>query len=550
MAKPIRWTQEMVDGYIKKGYWDDTTLYNLWERNARFRPDKEAIVDSNLRLTWAQAKKWIDRLALGFLELGFNKDDIIVIQMPNSWEQTLLRVACEKAGIIYMPALRSLRHTEMEHILRRSEAVGVVIPWKFRDFNYYQMIQDLRPKLPRLQYVFVAGDKVPSGIISIMEMVNRPLEEKYSPEYLKDNGLKATEISFILHTTGTTGLPKFVEYAACHRIWQWKMNAKYLNITGEDVFSLITPHPGGIAFPAFFGAALVGAKVAILQSPDIEDAFRLIEKERVRIACLVPTQLAMMSEHPRCGQYDLSSLRLWWVTGASLPYEVGVKAEAKLGGTVVTVLGASDWGCECINLPEAPQEVRFRTVGKPIDGTEIKLVDEDGREVPPGEVGEILGRGPAGVSGYFKDPEATRKVWTEHGWYKTGDLGKLDESGNLVVVGRKKDMIIRGGQNIYPVEIENLLLQHRKISDVSIVGMPDPVMGQRVCAFVVPQSGQDFTFDDMISFLLEKKVSSFKLPERLELVQEIPMVGDGQKVDKKLLAAVITEKLRAEGEIQ
>jgi len=549
MTKPVRWTEEMVNEYMRRGYWDNTTLYDLWERNARDFPKREAIADSRRRLTWAEAKKWIDRLALGFIKLGLKKDDVIVIQVPNSVEQTLLRVACEKAGIVHMPALRSLRHTEMEYILRYCDAVGVVIPWEIRDFNYYQMIREIRPRLPRLQHVFVVGEKVPGEALSFMEMVKRSVEESYPPNYLRNFGLPSTETSLVLHTTGTTGLPKFVEYAACHRMWQWKMNIKHLGITADDIFALITPHCGGIALPAFFGAPFIGAKTVILESTDIEDAFRLIEKERVTFACAVPTQLAMMVEHPRCKQYDLSSMRLWWCAGASLPYDLGMKVEEKLGGTILTVLGATDWGCECLNLPSSPQQVRLKTVGKPIDDTEIKLVDEDGQEVRRGEVGEIWGRGPAAVSGYFKDAEATKEVWTEDGWYMTGDLGTLDEMGNLIVVGRKKDMIIRGGQNIYPIEIENLLRKHPKISDVAVIGMPDPLMGQRACAFVVPQPGQEFSFDEMLSFLRERNIALFKFPERLELIEKIPMVGSGQKVDKKLLEKDIQEKLKREGRL-
>jgi non-ribosomal peptide synthetase component E (peptide arylation enzyme) len=242
-------------------------------------------------------------------------------------------------------------------------------------------------------------------------------------------------------------------------------------------------------------------------------------------------------------------MRLWWCAGASLPYDLGMKVEEKLGGTILTVLGATDWGCECLNLPSSPQQVRLKTVGKPIDDTEIKLVDEDGQEVRRGEVGEIWGRGPAAVSGYFKDAEATKEVWTEDGWYMTGDLGTLDEMGNLIVVGRKKDMIIRGGQNIYPIEIENLLRKHPKISDVAVIGMPDPLMGQRACAFVVPQPGQEFSFDEMLSFLRERNIALFKFPERLELIEKIPMVGSGQKVDKKLLEKDIQEKLKREGRL-
>lgn len=550
MSKPIRWTEEMVNEYIRKGYWEETTLYDLWAKNARDFPDREALVDSKFRLTWSEAKIWIDRLALGLLDLGLKRDDMLVVQVPTGVEHTLLRVACEKAGVLCLPALRNLRHKEMEYILNFTEAIGIVIPFEYRNFNYYQMIQDLRPKLSRLKHVIIAGDEIPDGALSFKEMIERPAEEEYLQDALKETGLRSTETSLILHTTGTTGLPKFVEYAACHRIWQWKRNSEYLGLNRNEVFGLITPHCGGIALPAFFGAPLVGAKLAVLQSPDIEDAFRLIERERVTFACAVPTQLAMMADHPRRDRYDLSSLRLWWCTGAPLPYEVGVKTEARVGGTIVTLFGATDWGGEVVNGPEVPQEIRLRTVGKPVDGGEIRIVDDEGREVPKGQVGEIQGRGPTCVSGYYKDLESTMEVWTEEGWYRTGDLGRLDGDGRLVIAGRKKDMIIRGGMNIYPVEIENILRKHPKVSDVAIVGMPDPLMGQRACAFIVPKTGHMITFEEMISFLRENKVSSYKLPERLELLEELPTVsGEGQKVDKKRMTAIVTEKLRAEGKI-
>ena len=547
MSKPVRWTQEMIDEYVHKGIWDEATLSDLWDKNAKEIPDRESVVDNHFRLTWREAKKWIDRLALGFLDLGFNRDDLIVVQLPTGVEHTLLRVACEKAGLLCLPALRNLRHTEMEHILGHTEAAGVVIPWVYRDFDYYQMIQDLRPRLPKLQHVFMVGNRVPDGVISIMEMVNKPIENRYPEDYLKGKGLKSTETSLIIHTTGSTGMPKFVEYAACHRVWQWKNTSKRMEITGEDVFALITPHCGGVALPGFFGAPLLGAKLTFLQSTDIEDAFKLIEKERVSVACVVPTQLAMMADHPRRTQYDLSSMRRWWCTGAPLPYDVGMRVEERMPGTIITLLGASDWGIEVINVPETPRELRFSTVGKPIDGSVIKLVDDNGQEVPPGDAGEIWGRGPSCVSGYYKDPVATTEVWTEDGWYKTGDLGRFDNMGNLIVVGRKKDMIIRGGMNVYPIEIENLLIKHPKIQDIAIVGMPDPLMGQRACAFVVKRPGEKFTFEEMVSFLREKKLSSYKLPERMELVENIPTILG--KPDKKGMTAMISGKLRAEGKI-
>ena len=182
---------------------------------------------------------------------------------------------------------------------------------------------------------------------------------------------------------------------------------------------------------------------------------------------------------------------------------------------------------------------------------EVKLLDEEGQEVPSGEIGEVVVRGAVATSGYFRDPETTTQVWGEEpdGWFRMGDLGKFDAQGNLYVVGRKKDMIIRGGQNIIPGEVENMLIAHPKILNVAIVAMPDPVMGEKACAYVIPKPGQDFTFEEMISFLKEKKIAPYKLPERLETVARFPMSGDGQKIIKKALSEDVTSKLRVEGKI-
>ena len=192
-----------------------------------------------------------------------------------------------------------------------------------------------------------------------------------------------------------------------------------------------------------------------------------------------------------------------------------------------------------------PRDQRLLTVGRPSIANEVKIVDESGLEVRQGQVGEIMARGPMCGFGYYKDPEASMKVWTQDGWYHMGDLGKFDEKGNLILIGRAKDMIIRGGQNIYPLEIENLLLTHPKVLDVAIVGMPDPVMGEKACAYVVPKAGQEFKFDEMVSFLKEKKIANYKLPERLEIIGKLPAVA-GQKIDKKALQQAIAQKLKSE----
>jgi non-ribosomal peptide synthetase component E (peptide arylation enzyme) len=218
-----------------------------------------------------------------------------------------------------------------------------------------------------------------------------------------------------------------------------------------------------------------------------------------------------------------------------------------MGGKVIQYYGAVDWGGTILSPLEASRDERWLTAGKPIPYHEVKLADDDGKEVGKEEIGELWGRGPAGVAGYYKNQEATCEVWTRDGWFKTGDLARIDDEGNVIIVGRKKDMIKRGGQNIYPVEVEDMLIAHPNVASVAIVGMPDMLMGERACAFVVPRSGQGFSFEEMVSFLKERRVAAYKWPERLELMNKLPMVGDGQKVDKKALQQDIVQRLKTEG---
>jgi len=224
-----------------------------------------------------------------------------------------------------------------------------------------------------------------------------------------------------------------------------------------------------------------------------------------------------------------------------------VEIEARMKTKIVQCYGAVDFGTICGSDFHDSREVRLLTTGRPYSGGEVKLMDESGRQAPAGEVGEVLARGPHSVSGYFRDPEATGKTW-EGGWYRTGDLGKFQSDGTLMVVGRKKDMIIRGGQNIYPAELEAFLLTHPRVAMAAVVGMPDKLMGEKACAFIVPQRGEALTFEEMVSFLKTKGIAPFKMPERLEVVDGLPWVADGQKVDKKVLAARIAAQIATEGQ--
>lgn len=552
MAKATRFTREMIEEYTTKGYWKPETPSDFYEQNAAKYPDKEALVDDRTRLTWSEVKKLSDRLALAFLNLGLKKDDLIVMQLPNCVESYLVRLACEKAGIICATPLMVLRQKEMEHSLRYLEAVGIVIPWKYRNFDYFEMVQKIRPSLSALEHIFVIGDNVPHGVHSLQKMIEKQPKGKYSYDYLRNTKFKATDVSIIQFTSGTTGFPKFCEAPACCRVVSAHDIKERLGITADDIFAILSNTVAGLgATFCYFGATTIAAaKVVMLSRWDVEKAFELIENEKPTILAAVPAQLAMMNSHTEFAKHDFSSLRLICTGTASIPYELSVELENKTGARIALMYGSLDAGGYCYGSVDAPPEVRRRTVGKPASGNEIKLIDDEGQEVKTGEVGELIVRGPHFSSGYYKDLNATLKAWGSlglEGRFSTGDLGQFDADGNLTIVGRKKEIIIRGGQNIYPGEIESLLLTHPKVSNVAIVPMPDPVMGEKACCYVVPKKGETFTFEEMVGFLKTQEIAMYKLPERLETVSELPVSEDSLKVIKRVLVEDILAKLRAEG---
>jgi non-ribosomal peptide synthetase component E (peptide arylation enzyme) len=544
--KPTRYTAEMIGEYVQKGIWDTMTFAQVWDRNAQLFPDREAIVDSRMRLTWAGAKKRIDRIALGLMELGIEKDQVVVVQLPNCVELILLYVACEKAGMLNLTIYRTMRDKEVEYMLSRTEAPAVVVPWKFRDFDHFAMTQGMRPNLPHLKHIIVAGDEVPEGAISLEEMMRRPIEEKYPREKLYERRYAPFDVTRIRHTTGTTGMPKLVEETICNRMLLAKELARMFKLTSDDVLAAPTPLTGGPGAPALLATPYVGARTVCVEHFEGGEFLKLIERERVSAMGVVPTVLERLAHHPNVGKYDLSSLRIICCSGAPLAPELADEAEQKLGCPIMQRYGIIDAGTITACMADDPKEVRHRTVGKPHPGNEVKLIDEAGKAVPPGADGEIVFRGALTHPGYFKDPERTWATWGREGWYATGDLGRYDKHGNLMIVGRIKDMIIRGGNNIYPIEIEGPLSMHPKVLDVAVVGMPDPVMGEKVCAYIVLRPGEHLTRDEVNSFLKDKDVQAWKLPERLEFVKEMPYVA-GQKVDKKALRKDIAEKLKAEG---
>lgn len=551
--KPIRHDQKLIDRYLKEGTWDESILSDYWDKNANEFPDKEALVDSKgTRLTWAKANQQINRIALAFVkELKLNRDDRVMIQLPNCVEQVLTRVACEKAGIISLALMTTFRETELKEIGNKIEPVGIIIPKQYRKFDFYDLVENIRPDIPSLKHIIVIGDDIPEGCISLREIVETPYEEKYDLKELESRKLHAVnDVGFLSHTTGTTGLPKVIENRiAARSIWASKNHIKKWQLTSDDVVVVIAPIQGGPGGTAgYFCAPIAGAKIILVLEYRQEEILELLEKERATLFACVPTHLSRMVQLP-VEKYDLSSLRFIRCSGGYLAPSLVDEAEEKFGCPILSTFGNQDGGSISGMSITAPKEVRRSTVGKLHPGNEIKILDESGKEVKPGEVGQLYFRSPSAAIGYYRDLEKTMsEAFDEEGWTTTGDLVTLEDDGNIKIVGRKKDIIIRGGQNIYPGEIERYLVEHPKVSEAAVVAMPDPEMGEKACAFVVTKKGQSFTFDKMIEHLNSKKIAKFKFPERLEIIDSLPLAG-GSKVDKKLMRQMISDKLKVEDKI-
>jgi len=552
--KPIRYDQEENEKNLKEGLWDKTILPDYWDTNARQWPNKEALVDSlGNRLTWIQAAQRIDRIAFAMIKnMKLRRDDTLIIQLPNCIEHVLVRLACEKAGVLSIPEMMTFRQTELADIATRTGAVGIVISKQYRKFDHYEMAKELQADIPNLKHIIVAGEDVPEDCISLKAIMDHPYEQEYDPIELMARRLDAVEeVGFLITTTGTTGLPKIIEHRiAAREIWTAKAHIRNWGLGPDDCVLAIAPIAGAAGgTPTYVTAPVGGAKVALEYQYRGEETLQFMEKERVTVIALVPTQLARLLELP-LDKYDLSSLRIIKTAGGYLPPPLAKEAEERFNCSILSTYGTQDTGSVSGVPITASKDQRYTTVGRLHPGVEIKVLDDTGNLVEQGGVGTLWFKGPGNSIGYYRDLKKTMtEAFDKDGFATTGDLVMVTDDGYVKIMGRKKNIIIRGGQNIYPREIEDYLVSYEKVTNAVVVPMPDPEMGERACAFVTLKKGKRLSFHEMIDYLMSKKIAPFKLPERLEVVEAFPLVGESGKIDRRAMVHMITEKLKEEGKI-
>ncbi len=541
-------TDEVVEQYTRQGFWGKGTFLDHFERNAERCPEKEYVVDAKGRVSFSRMSKMVDHIAARLLDFGFKKEDRIAVMLPNWVEFFYMHYAVEKIGAVIVPLFINLRDRDVEYILKATESVGMVIPDYFNKYDYVRMMVDLRKRLNSLRYIFVIGDNIPDGMSSFDRLLEEQTGKKYDEYKFDELRTTDTDVYSMRITSGTTARPKIYMYTENGYVNAAYILKERLRLVENDVMLGIPPISQGIGLWLGFALpTITGCRVVLQEKFDPVESLNLIEKEKVTVAAVVPTQSIKMLNQPELKEIDFSSLRVIQHAGALLPYSVAKEVEEKFRCPVLNCFEASDGPDVCCTSLGDPPEVRYGTVGKPFAGHEVKIIGMDGIELETGQVGEIWSRGPSISAGYYKEPfEVMKESFLEDGWFRHGDLGMIREDGNIIIMGRIKDLIIRGGQNIAPKEIEDLLLTHPKIKEVAVVGMPDHVLGEKCCAFVVPSDSKDpLTFNEMSNYLEENKLAKFKFPERLEIIEELPMIGSA-KIDKKLMVEWITNKLKEE----
>lgn len=543
----VRWPDKFIKEYREKGYWEGIPLAEMMSQSIAAFSKKEALVYEDLRITYEEIGIKVTRLALHFLELGLRPRDRLVFQLPNIPELVYTFLGLTKIGVIPITALSPHRESEISYFLEQSGAVGYAIPSEYRRFDYMNMAKKLKSNNEKLKYILVAGEQVEEGMISLNELLDDPIEERYPIDYLWKYYPDPYEVALMLLSGGTTALPKLIPRTHNDYVYNTKQSAKIAGCNEDTVYLAVLPmaHNYTLASSGILGTWAYGGKVVIAPSIDPDTVFSLVEKEKVTIIAAAVPLIAQWVNFPGVSKYDTSSLKVIQNGGARLAPELRQRLMDLFGCTFQEVFGTAEGLLNYTRLDD-PKEMILTSSGRPISpGDEVKVVDDAGQELPPGEVGELLCRGPYTVRGYYNAPDHNKKAFTEDGFYHTGDLVRMNKEGFLFTEGRKKDVINRGGEKVNAEEVENLVLSNPKVQNVAMVAMPDPVFGEKGCAYVIFKPGQTMDFKELQEFLMSKNIAKFKLPERLEVVEAFPLSPAG-KILKRDLRADIEAKLTAE----
>ncbi|EPJ0228980.1 medium-chain fatty-acid--CoA ligase [Escherichia coli] len=539
MKVTLTFNEQRRAAYRQQGLWGDASLADYWQQTARAMPDKIAVVDNHgASYTYSALNHAASCLANWMLAKGIESGDRIAFQLPGWCEFTVIYLACLKIGAVSVPLLPSWREAELVWVLNKCQAKMFFAPTLFKQTRPVDLILPLQNQLPQLQQIVGVDKLAPAtSSLSLSQIIadNTPLTTAITTH--------GDELAAVLFTSGTEGLPKGVMLTHNNILASERAYCSRLNLTWQDVFMM--PAPLGHATGFLHGVTapfLIGARSVLLDIFTPDACLALLEQQRC--TCMLGATpfvydlLNVLEKQPA----DLSALRFFLCGGTTIPKKVARECQ-QLGIKLLSVYGSTESSPHAVVNLDDPLSRFMHTEGYAAAGVEIKVVDDARKTLPPGCEGEEASRGPNVFMGYFDEPELTARALDEEGWYYSGDLCRMDEAGYIKITGRKKDIIVRGGENISSREVEDILLQHPKIHDACVVAMPDERLGERSCAYVVLKAPHhSLSLEEVVAFFSRKRVAKYKYPEHIVVIEKLPRTASG-KIQKFLLRKDIMRRL-------
>ncbi|MEV7373671.1 (2,3-dihydroxybenzoyl)adenylate synthase [Streptomyces sp. NPDC090301] len=534
------WPAEFAERYRAAGWWRGETFGAVLRARAEAHPDRVAVVDhagpGGARRAWTYGELDLraDRLAAGLAARGIGRGDKVVVQLPNVAEFFEVIFALFRLGALPVFALPAHRESEISYFCSFTEAVAYVVPGEDAGFDHRALATTVLARTPSLRHVFVAGgDAGPFEALADVPAEPVPLTEP-----------APSDLAFLQLSGGSTGVPKLIPRTHDDYIYSLRGSNEICGVDENSVYLCVLPaaHNFPLSSPGSLGALYAGGRVVLCPRPAPDVAFPLIQDEGVTITGLVPPLALVWTDAAAASAYDLSSLDVLLVGGAKFGEEAARRVKPALGCTLQQVFGMAEGLVNYTRLDDDTETI-VTTQGRPISpDDEIRVVDDEDEDVPQGTTGHLLTRGPYTIRGYWNAPEHNARAFTADGFYRTGDLVRVTPSGHLVVEGRAKDQINRGGEKIAAEEVENHLLAHPSVHDANVVAEPDPYLGERSCAYVIPRADAPAVGALALKrFVRDRGLAAFKVPDRIVFVAAFPTTGVG-KVSKKDLRARTTPR--------
>ncbi|GHE41242.1 2,3-dihydroxybenzoate-AMP ligase [Streptomyces longispororuber] len=533
------WPEEFAERYRAAGWWRGETFGGMLRERAAAHPDRVAVVDpaTDRRWTYGELDARADRLAAGMLARGIAPGERVVVQLPNIAEFFEVVFALFRIGALPVFALPAHRETEIAYFCRFTEAAAYVVAAEHGGYDYRALAAHVRAEVPTLRHVWVAqGDP---GEFEALADVAAP-----APARPDVPGPAPHDLAFLQLSGGSTGVPKLIPRTHDDYLYSLRGSNEICGVDEHSVYLCVLPaaHNFPLSSPGTLGALYAGARVVLCPQPGPDTAFPLIEREGVTLTGLVPPLALLWTRAAETTSHDLGSLDVLLVGGAKFSEEAARRVRPALGCALQQVFGMAEGLVNYTRLDD-PEETVVTTQGRPISpDDEIRVVDDADDDLPPGATGHLLTRGPYTIRGYWNAPEHNARSFTADGFYRTGDIVRLTDTGHLVVEGRAKDQINRGGEKIAAEEVENHLLAHSAVHDANVVGEPDPYLGERTCAYVILRPGAEPpTALAVKRFVRARGLAAYKVPDRVEFVDAFPHTGVG-KISKKDLRAAAAQR--------